>query len=101
MGKAITEPDRRRQRGCALGSAGHLRVVLEGASCAHPAERQGTVPVLTGVEGLSTAFGATRRTSWRPWSAASSCVASSSARLTQWERERATLEDEPQAHQRR
>ncbi len=40
-----------------LGDAGHLFVVLQGASCAHPAERQGTVPVLTGVEGLSTAFG--------------------------------------------
>ncbi len=32
-------------------------VVLEGAPCAHPAERQGTAPVLAGVEGRSATFG--------------------------------------------
>lgn len=57
MGEAIPEPYGCRQRGCALGSPGHLRLVLEGAACAHPAERQSTAPVLAGVEGLSATFG--------------------------------------------
>lgn len=42
--------------GCPLGSAGRLGVVLESAHRAHPAERQGTAPVLTGSECGSAAF---------------------------------------------
>ena len=40
-----------------MGSAGHLGVVRQGATGAHPAECQGSAPVLAGVESPSTAFG--------------------------------------------
>lgn len=50
--KAMAESDGRREGSCALGSAGHLGVVLEGASYAHPAEGQGAGTVLAGVEGV-------------------------------------------------
>ena len=40
--------------GALRGSPGHLRVVLEGAPGAHPAERQRTAPILAG---LSATFG--------------------------------------------
>jgi len=57
MSEPITEPYGCRKRGRALASPGHLRVVLQSASRAHPAERQGTAPVPTGIEGGSAALG--------------------------------------------
>lgn len=57
--------------GCALGSAGHLRIVLQGAAHAHPAERQGTLRSSLAWKASRSPSETTRRTSWRPWIEAS------------------------------
>jgi len=57
VGEAVAEPDGCRERCGALGRAGHLGVVLEGATHAHPAEGQSTGTVLAGVEGASPTIG--------------------------------------------
>jgi len=86
--EAITKPGGRREGSCAPEGTGHLGVMLEATTHAHPAEGQGRGMVFAGVEGSRPPSETSRRVLCRPWMTASGGVTSFSGVLTQPERAR-------------